>query len=197
MNHRTLCSVVLVLLLAGTASLSGQEALKDSEYFPLKVGTTWTYRTAGKQIVVKVAKHEKVGQTMCARLETSLDGNVLATEHVSVGKDGLYRHTALEKQADPPVRFLALPPKKGEKWSVESKVAGQTIKATFVLDEAEVTVPAGKYPAVLARTEDFTVDSQKLGLTSWYAKGVGPVKTVTKVAGQEVTVELEKFEAGK
>jgi hypothetical protein len=197
MKRLPLRLLVLALFLAGAASLSGQEQVKDSEYYPLKVGTTWTYRAGDKQITAKVAKHEKIGDTMCARIETSFGGKVLATEHVSVGKDGLLRHTALDQPAEPPVRFFPLPFKKGDTWKIESKVAGQTVKATFVTDEVEVTVPAGKFQAAMVRTDDFSVGEQKLGMTNWYAKGVGVVKTVTKVGGKDIAVELEKYEPAK
>lgn len=198
MNLRLISLVVVLVLLAGNASLTGQETIKDSEYYPLKVGSKWTYVAGGeKKITVTVAKHEKLGEVMCARLETAVDGKVVGAEHIALGKDGLFRHSVFGLTADPPVLFLKLPPKKGETWKVETKVGGLAVTGTYTSDEAEITVPAGKYKTVVARTDDFTAGDQKLEITTYFAKGIGMVKSVNKIGGNDVVLELEKFEPAK
>src|SRR5688500_12515474 len=46
----------------------------DADYYPLKVGTRWTYRVAGQgaKLVVTAAREEKVGDQACVRLEGKL-----------------------------------------------------------------------------------------------------------------------------
>lgn len=189
---------LLALQEARAADTPAPEAkVEDSLYYPLKVGTTWEYKltTKGKTqtATVKVAKHEKVGNTMCALLETSVDGNVSATEHVSASKDGVFRNTFGGQEITPPVCFLKLPVKKGESWKVDSKIGAQSGKATFVSGEDEVTVPAGKYKAVTAKAEDFEAAGVKVPITYWFAPGVGIVKQVVKINDQEILIELVKF----
>src|SRR5206468_2595284 len=127
----------------------------SSEYFPLKVGTTWTYETNGQEIEMTVAKHEKFGDVTCARLETKLNGKVLASEHVTVQKDGVYRHAIQGQAIKPPIRILKLPCKAGDTWKVESKAGNEALKVEFTLEQGEVKVPAGKYKAFLTKTSRF------------------------------------------
>jgi hypothetical protein len=195
---RLLVSAWVCLLVFGlTTFVSGQEKVQSSEYYPLKVGTTWTYKVMGQTISIKVAKHEKYNGVMCAVLETSAGGKVVATEHISVAKDGIYRHSMAGNKADPAVRFIKLPIKKGESWKIESKIGGQDLKVSYTAGEDEITVPAGKYKTITTQTNEFEAGGQKITAKIWYAKGVGMVKTVMELAGNTVTLELDKFEAGK
>lgn len=176
--------------------------VEDSSFYPLKVGTTWEYKLTTKgnsqTVIVKVAKHDKIGNTMCALLETSVNGNVSATEHVAATKDGVYRYTFSGQDIQPPVCFLKLPPKKGEKWKVDSKIGTQTGKATFVSGEEEVSVPAGKFKTITSATDDFEAAGMKVPVTYWFASNTGIVKQVVKFGDQEVLIELVKFmPAGK
>jgi hypothetical protein len=190
--------VALFFLLPGqTAIVHAQEKIEESDYYPFKIGTKWNYKVGDAKIIVRIAKHEKVGDVTCALVETVANDRVVATEHVSVQKEGLFRHTMAGQKADPAVLFLKLPPKKGDTWKVTSKVAGQDVKATYESGEEEITVPAGKYKTVVTRTKEFQVGDQKLAATIWYAKNVGMVKTIMTVAGNDVTIELEKFEPAK
>src|SRR5262245_57375242 len=100
-------------LVAGPVGLWAQEKIAESPYYPLKVGTAWHYRAGDKKTIVRVVKHEKVGDTLCALLETERDGTVGAREHIGVKEDGIYRFTGDGVRAEPPVCVLKLPPKKG------------------------------------------------------------------------------------
>src|SRR6478672_2213631 len=108
---RLVTLAILVVLTASFTTVRGddkdkdkekdQTVITDSAYYPLKVGSSWTYKgPANTTLVNKVAKHEKVGDVMCARIETSVGGNTVAYEHISVAKDGIYRHTLNGMQAD-------------------------------------------------------------------------------------------------
>src|SRR5437763_13598681 len=108
--------VVLAFVFGLSGFASGEEKVKSSDYYPLRIGTTWAYTVNGQTISVKVAKHEKYNGALCALLETSAHGKVIASEHVSVGKDGVYRHSMAGHKADPAVRFIKLPVKQGEIW---------------------------------------------------------------------------------
>ncbi|HZT83377.1 MAG TPA: hypothetical protein VFA26_24315, partial [Gemmataceae bacterium] len=117
---------------------------------------------------------------------------------VAARADGLYRYTDQGQQAQPPLLFLKLPPKKGGAWKFDFKLGGQQVKGGLVLDEEEVTVPAGKYKAVVVETKDAEGPATlKPQAKWWYAPGVGLVKQQMKVGDAEATFELEKFEPGK
>jgi len=193
--------VLLPILFCLVSVVAGQEPTKESSYYPLKVGNKWTYRfTSGSsgKVDVRVTKLEKVGDVMCALLEAKAgsDGTP-TTEHVAVQADGVYRYTSEGHKIEPPLRFLKLPPKSGDRWDVDSKSAGETVKGTFTLGEADVTVPKGKFRAVTSDTKDMTVGGNKMEQTWWFAPEVGMVKQVYKFADKEVVLELESFAPGK
>jgi hypothetical protein len=188
---------VIALAFTLIVALPARADVKDADYYPLKVGTTWEYKAMGQTITIKVAKHEKYNGEMCALLETSAMGRVVASEHISVQKDGVFRHSMAGQKADPAVRFLKIPFKDAETWKVESKIGGQNLKVSYTYGKEKVTVPAGKYDAIYTKTSEFEAGGQKVSAQIWYAKGVGMVKTVMKLANFTVTLELSKFTAGK
>jgi len=188
------CLLVMPVLLGSLAHLTGAEnPAKEATYYPLTVGTKWVYKTstAGNtnRVVIRVVKEEKVGDVLCFRLEAaSGDGEKPVTEHVA-------------KRADPPLRVLKLPPRVGDCWEIDSKIAGVQVKGTFTIGEAEVSVPRGKYKAITAQTKDMTLAGEKMEQTLWFARDVGMVKQVikkvVKAEEQETVLELEEFESPK
>ena len=188
--------LVGVFVLGGFTCLHGQEGMTETPYYPLKVNTRWDYQVKGQNttITMKVAKHEKVGDVMCAVIETIVNNNVVATEHVRADKEGVKRYMFMGQKADPPVLFLKLPYKKGDKWTVDTKVMGQATKGTFQYDEEVVDVKQGKHKTIVARSNDFEAAGQKVSTTYWFAEGVGMVKQQANIAGTDVTLELTKFE---
>jgi len=191
-------TVAVAILAAGRAQEPAK--LPKSPYYPLEVDTTWHYKAGGNRFQMKVAKHEKVGGAMCARVELIIDKKALSFEHIGQAGNYLARYTFEGKEAKPPVPFLELNPKKGDRWKIapETKIGdGQTIKGEFVVGEEEVTVPAGKYKTFTVTGQDMEVNGVKLTCTYYFAEGVGMVKQVLEMAGTKVVIELEKFEAGK
>jgi hypothetical protein len=192
----SLCALALAGFLA-RAGLS-QDGTKDKSYYPLRVGLQWTYAAAdGPKTVVRVTKEEKIGDVPCARVEKLVNGKAVSHEHLAAQKDGVYRYAGDGKKVEPPLLILKLPPTKGASWKVDSKFAGFTFRGAFTLDEADVTVPAGKYPTVSVRTDDLKVNDTPVSMTQWFAPGVGLVKQVVNFGDKKLTLGLEKFEAGK
>jgi hypothetical protein len=214
---------LMCVLLAGASvalalapALHGQDKLPESAYYPVQVGTTWHYKVGEGKFSTRVTKHEKVGDVLTARLETSKDGKVIAVEHVGVGAEGVVRHDiednsgqqALRETLVPPILILKVPPKSGETWKVDSKgqvpasvqggVGGPRVyRGTFKLGEEEVKVPAGTYKAVRVASQDLEANGLKPTVTTYYAEGVGMVKQVIQEGEVKIITELEKFEPGK
>jgi hypothetical protein len=181
----------------------------DAEYFPLKLGTTWTYRekASNQTYIVKVIKYEDIKvskgsediKVRCAVLETTAPKKPgpLGTELIGVSDDGVYRYKISDYPVEPPARILASPLKKGDTWKIESKIQSETVQLEYAADEVEVKVPADKYTAMRLKANDFNVEGEKMEATVWFVKGIGMVKLEMKVNGVPFTLELEKFEAGK
>lgn len=195
---------LLCALLGLPAGLSGQETkLTESAWYPLDVDTTWTYETsdgmADKKptFTVKVVKHDKVGTTPCAFLDMTGDGRVRGSEALSVAADGVYRYATNGKTPDKPILILKLPPKKDMMWTIDSKVDGDPLKGTFKTEEAEVTVPAGKFKTIVVKSDDLDANGTKVSCSFFYAEGKGMVKQIIEIAGKTTTIELKEFKAGK
>jgi hypothetical protein len=199
MKHGFACAMALGVVGGLTGMAPGKDKVASSLYYPLKVGNTWTYKIVGQDqpFTVKVANHEQVGEVWCARLESSVGGKVVATEDVAVQKDGIYRYTMAGRKADPPIRFLKLPFKKGDSWKVNSMIGDEKLSVEYTAGEEEVEVAAGKYKAISTATNEFEAGNQKIQATIWYAKNVGMIKTQMKIGGRTSVLELQKFEAGK
>jgi hypothetical protein len=189
---------ILALALALPAAAARADDLKDSPYYPLKVGSAWTYKANDVKFTLKVAKTEKVGDVTAAVVEMTKDGKVEGSEKVAVKDDGVYRYAFENKKAEPPICFLKLPPKKDTTWKVDSKAENDAIKGTFKMDEEDnVKVAAGTYKCVKVTCDDLDAVGVKMSVTYYFAENVGMVKQVIEAAGQKTTIELEKYEPAK
>jgi hypothetical protein len=192
---------VLVFGIASAAAQAPPEKGKTADYYPLKPGTKWFYElnTNGQKIKLnnQVAKIENIDGKSLALVETVINGTVSATEHMQTTDKGVFRHRINGIELTPPVCILKYPFKKDETWEVETTVGAEklTIKAKAV-DSEEVTVPAGKYKALKADV-DTTVMGMQVSATYWFAPEVGVVKQTMVIQGKDITLELDKFEAGK
>ncbi len=191
---------VLLLVMAG--SLAAEDKLAETPYYPLHVGTTWHYKAGDGKFTVRVAKHEKVGETLCARLDVTRDGKTVGSQHLAVTAEGVYCHDQTTARnatqaPKPPILVLKLPPKKGEGWKVDSKGDGKTFRGAFQIGEEEIKVPAGTYKAIRVTSQELEVNGLKPVITTYYARNVGMVKQVIQESNITLEIELEKFEAGK
>jgi hypothetical protein len=173
-----------------------KEGVKDTPFYPLKVGTAWVYRVGPRTFNVRVVAHELIGKEWCARLEGS-EGERKQEEHLTVRADGIYRVRENGQGIEPPVCVLKLPPEAGATWTWAAALAGQKLTGTFTLADEELAVPAGKYKAVRAASADLTLGDWKAPLAVWYAAGVGPVRQRLVVNGKTVLLELQSFKAAK
>ena len=183
-----------LVLLALAATAAAQDRPGESVYFPMTVGTQWVYRSGEGRVYARVTRAGMLDGELVARVESWIGDKMLAAEMVAVGADGLYRRSVSDQRSEPPLRFVPRDPKRGDRWEVDSKIGPETIKGAFAVTEEEVTVPAGKYKAVVIKSEGLEVGGKPLVITNWYARGVGPVKTTIKFENQDTTLELEKFE---
>jgi hypothetical protein len=197
--------LIAVGLVAG--DLNADDKVGEFPYYPAKVGTTWHYRIGQKKVTVKVAKHEKQGAHQCARVETTIDGEVKAFEHIAVSKEGLLRVAYNGEAVTPPLLMLKFPPTPGDSWPVNSKSGGdaakgasvEVVKGTYTASKEKITVPAGDFEAIKVRGNlDVVVGGTTTTgtFTCWYAEGKGIVKTEIAYSGSQFSLELEKFEEG-
>jgi hypothetical protein len=189
----------LAAIVSSTAR--AQTELVDSEWFPTGVGTSWTYRVPDGRVAVKVTKHEKQGEFVCARFETLDKGEVVAVQDVAVTADKVLRIAHDGEKVQPPLVLLTLPALKGKKWTVDSKMTSRggsdTIQGTFATDEEDVKVPAGEFKKAIRVTGEITINGQATTIRSWYAPKFGLIKQRIILGTQIHEMELEKMEPPK
>jgi hypothetical protein len=193
---------VLAVLTVGV-SLPAQEAAAPATnpYYPVKVGSEWTYKVQGGPIKMKITGTEKVGQATGYKIEVTAGNKVSATEVVGVTAKGVERYSVNGVAAEPSILFLPADPENAkEPWNIESKTAGQggqPLKGTFKASKEKVTVPAGNYDTIHVKGSGMTVGSTTSDIDYWFAKDVGIVKLRFTLGSQEAVLELEKYEPGK
>jgi hypothetical protein len=204
MQRSVFAGLPILLLFAG--SMRAQQPI-ETAYFPLKVGSQWTYRAGKDQVVVQVDKQvtlefkrddkaDKSEKAVGYQLKiTSGQGDV--TEQVAVLDDGVYRFSTAGKTIKPPLRFLKLG-KGSPEWTVDCKTEeGKPITGKFVLGTDMVRLTINGKPLELktytATCKDLQVDDKHMEITYWYAENFGMVKQHIKIGKQEITRELEQF----
>ncbi len=174
----------------------GPKKLVESPYYPSKVGTTWTYELNDKELVSKITAHEEMHDILCIKVESTVAGKTVATEHISIAAEGVSRVAFGSNHPDKPLLFLKLPVKIGERWKVDVKVGLETVVGEFTTSEEKVKVPSGTYDAIKVDGE-FQLNGVDTQFTYWFAKDVGVVKQYIKMPTAEITSELKKFDPGK
>ena len=168
------------------------------DYFPMKVGAKWVYKVGEAIVTVKIASADKDG----TKVETEVNGKVVASEVLSVTPEGIVRTKINNSEIKPPVMILKLAggkAVKGDKWAVNSTVQGQSVKGEFTTkdDKESVTVPAGKFDAVAVDGPEFDIAGTKTSIKYYFVAGKGIVKQSYSIQGNEAVLELKEYTEGK
>lgn len=203
----------------------GATMLSAAPLIPTDPGMTWKYRMthqAGELFSfsnVAPEAADKIHADVAYRLDGTqkLDGkDVLKFE---MHREGLISSTELLTVDDraincwerigvngevtkltPPQPIVAGPLEPGTTWEFAAKVAGDDVQQHYaVLDEEDVTVPAGKFHAFHIHAEQRSPN--EMVIDRWFVQGVGIVKDVTSTRdrGGDLTsrVSLELLEQPK
>jgi len=191
---RTFIPLLSCLLITSNA-IAQEERPAEHDLFPLNTGMRWTYKIQGQddRLVVNVAGVDRIGEARCVRLEARLGNRVIATEHLSLTKDGAFRHRLDSADIEPPLTICKFPATQGLTWEAQYKINDKRATLSYEIEEEEITVPAGKYKAVAVRSE-IPDRAGAFRNTIWYAPKVGMVKQEIADGDRTVTLLLEKFE---
>jgi hypothetical protein len=200
---------------SSAAAPAGGSSFTGTTLFPIAVGNTWTYKvtTTGLGAGTTVDKITKVVPVSGGNQVTSTHTfhGVTTTETFLFGSDGsitmpltsigsttvhvksggiVWPSQAVIESGQPTTSTIVL----------AASVAGQSHTFTAHvtvrgLGSASVTVPAGTYHATIVQdtvTESIAGITVGIGIRTWLAPGVGPVKSQvttngTAVSGQELT----------
>lgn len=167
-----------------------------ADYFPLKEGNQWTYTmSSGLQMSARIAEFADVGAVRCAIVETTMAGQT-SREYVAADAEGLKTYMGQaqgqEFRYDPPVVRLKLPYKEGDTWTATVNQFGTAVSTTFEsAGKEQIQTPAGTFDCIKVRSTMTTMAGQPpMVSTVYYAQGIGPVRQVLQMGGQELTATL-------
>jgi hypothetical protein len=185
----TLTAIVLATLALGSSAAAPKPKLAkiEADYFPLRVGDSWTYRNteAGGYTLKVLSEEPQEGGPV--RYVVEFRSGVII-QNVFSKTDGWVlfhaesypEHEGLKATYEPPKQYLPNPLVVGQKWEWSGKDPTQVEhhENSRAVGFENVTVPAGKFRAMKVVSE--VSGSSPMTRTNWYADGVGLVKSTTR-----------------
>jgi len=209
-KNRSLLPLVLLTLAPALLALAEQPKASP-DYFPLRVGDSWTYRSTadGSEYTLKVLGEEKQSdgsiRSQVEKLAGPKDSKVKIILWFSKAKGWVLlhgerypEHEGLEAKYEPPKQYLPSPLVPDTKWEWNGKDYTQTPmrEESRVAGSEEVTVPAGTFRAMKVVSQ-VTGSSAPVTKTYWYAEGVGLVKTTSEAGDIKYGSELADYSGKK
>jgi hypothetical protein len=172
-------------------SVKPKDPKATADYFPLRVGDSWTYRnTEEGGYTLKVLSEEPQEGGPVRYVVEFRSGVIIQNIFSKAGGWVLFHaesypeHEGLKATYEPPKQYLPNPLVAGQKWEWTGKDPTQMEhhESSRVVGFENVTVAAGKFRAMKVVSE-VSGGAIPMTKTSWYADGVGLVKSTT-VGGQ-------------
>jgi hypothetical protein len=184
---RPLTTTALALCLLTVGAAAEKPAAPAHDYFPLRVGDSWSYRSkdGDTEHSLKVLSEEKQADGTIRYLVEKLAGAKVLTVFSKSGgwvlmhSEQYTEHEGLEVKYEPPKQYLQNPLTAGTKWTWKGKDYTQTDldENHQVVGFENITVLAGKFRAM--KVVSRIVGAAPMTRTTWYADGVGLIKSET------------------
>lgn len=169
----------------------------STPYYPLAVGSEWVYQGPLETQTMRVAKHETVGTTPSALVQTFLNATLSSEQNVAVNDRGVFVVALGGKKLSQPLPLLPLPPTEGKTWSYRFTDLGVSTRHVHQLGRDHVRVPAGEFDCVTVQGDVYEGQRRQKSFIQWLAADVGMVKQRIKVGSQTLVYELVKYTPGK
>jgi hypothetical protein len=202
-KFRMLAASALTMLALVSAAVANKPKPPKAaaDYFPLRVGDSWTYRNSEQGgYTLKVTSEEPQAEGASRFVVELLSGvKILNTFSKADGWVLLHaerypEHEGLEAKYEPPKQYLANPLTVGLKWEWSGKDPTQVEhgEKNSVVGVETVTVAAGKFRAMKV-VSTVTGGATPMTRTNWYADGVGLVKSTTEGGQIKYGSELTEY----
>ncbi len=198
---RTLSAITVAMSLSTLSAVAQKSKATAPDYFPLRVGDSWTYRNTsdGSQYSLKVVSEEKQADGSVRYHVEKLAGVKILTWFSKVSGwvlmhlESYPEHEGLQAAYEPARQYLKNPLVTGSNWTWKGKDQTQTdIEETNkVFGFEKVTVPAGKFRAIKVVSQ--VGGGVQMTKTYWYAEGVGLIKSTTEGRGITYGSELAAY----
>jgi hypothetical protein len=187
---RSLSVVVLpTLILVLTAfGAKPREPKAPADYFPLRVGDSWSYRNTEEGGYTWKVLSEEPQEGGPVRYVVEVRSGVIiqnvfskADGWVLFHSESYPEHEGLKATYEPPKHYLPNPLVAGQKWEWTGKDSTQVEhhESGRVVGFENLTVAAGKFRAMKVVSE-VSGGASPMTKTNWYVDGVGLVKSTTQ-----------------
>lgn len=196
-------AALLMMTLALLAVVAQKPQQPPPDYFPLRVGDWWKYRsTTGdnkqSEFTIKVLSDEKQGDGSSRYLVETLttfqpihDWYSKPSGWVLMHRIAYPKNEALKAEYQPVKQYLKNPLSAASSWEWKGKgMMGVDIEESSRVTGSEaVEVPAGKFQAMKVETKVIQ-GGTPVTKTYWFANWVGMVKSMTDTGAVKSTTEL-------
>jgi len=166
-----------------------QQLAATGDFFPLRVGDSWTYRhlNGEGQHTLKVLSEEKQADGSIRYVVETQEGLTVhtwfskANGWVLMHKERYPEHENLLADYEPARQYLQNPLIAGAKWEWNGKDSTLTDvhENNQVIGFEKITVPAGTFRAMKVESK-VAGGKARMTRTYWYADGVGLIKSTTE-----------------
>jgi hypothetical protein len=183
----TAIALATLALAANSPAAKPKPAKSEADYFPLRVGDSWTYRnTEEGGYTFKVLSEEPQEGGSVRYVVEFRSGVIIQNTFSKAGGWVLFHaesypeHEGLKATYEPPKQYLPNPLVAGQKWEWSGKDTTQMEhhESSRVVGFENVIVAAGKFRAMKVVSE-VSGGAIPMTKTNWYADGVGLVKSTT------------------
>ena len=195
---RTIALTIFFLTMSAAAQKSKAPV---PDYFPLRVGDSWSYRSASgdTQFSLKVVSEERQTDGTIRYLVEKVAGAKVhtlfskASGWVLMHSERYPEHEGLEARYEPARQYLKNPLVAGAQWGWTGKDYTQTEleEDNQVVGLENVIVPAGKFRAM--KVVSRVGGGAPMTRTYWYADGIGLVKSMTEAGQTKYGWELANY----
>lgn len=203
MNKFRTIAALLLLSLAFLAVAGQKPQQPPPDYFPLRVGDWWKYRSTTadakqSEFTIKVLSDEKQGDGTSLYLVETLttfqpihDWYSKPSGWVLMHRIAYPKNEALKAEYQPVKQYLKNPLSANSSWEWKGKgMMGVDIEESSRVTGSEaVEVPAGKFQAMKVETKVIQ-GGTPVTKTYWFANWVGLVKSMTDTGSVKSTTEL-------
>jgi len=200
--------VLFLVFLTATFCYAATTKTPPPDYFPLKVGYWWKYKTVekGYEFTLKVTGVEKVKNIDCYKIETWTkmgdEEKLSFVEYYTKDKDFVLVHKLLYPANNMTVeyetarKYLMNPSKAGDKWDWKGKGMMDVDMEEVYVTEKTDTVKVPAFPKGIATIYVGVMVKQggaEVKKIYWYANGIGLVKSFTDSGTFQSTAELIQY----
>lgn len=175
-----------------------QVVLTPGDYFPLKAGSSWTYKGQGfenasfeRQVEYVKNNYAQVREANGATVSLSIYQTTNKAVTRAFFRGEFYDNVnMLEKSftANDNTIILQAPLQKGKVWKSDDKTNREIVSL-----EAKVEAPAGKFENCL----QIKMNGPDYVINEYYGKGIGLIKREFISGGETISSTLQKYTIGK